>query len=397
MSGLQIGPIAVGTPVVLAPMAGVTNAPFRRLCREAGAAGLPEYRAAHLADSPAPAGLYVAEMVTSRALVERTPESMRIISHDAGEAVRSVQLYGVDPATVRAAVRMLVSENRADHIDLNFGCPVPKVTRKGGGAVLPWKSDLFGAIVTAAAEETRGTDVPLTIKMRMGIDADHLTYLDAARRAQDAGVAAIALHARTAADYYSGTAHWDAIATLKQEITDVPVLGNGDIWSAEDALAMVSYTGCDGVVVGRGCQGRPWLFTDLVAAFAGSDLRVRPGLAEVAEVIRRHAVLMVEHFGTELKALRELRKHLSWYMKGYVVGGEVRRQLGLVSTLAELDERLDGLDLAQPYPGAAAEGPRGRAGSPKAPHVPEGWLESRAMDEAWLQLLAEAESSVSGG
>lgn len=397
MSGLQIGPIAVGTPVVLAPMAGVTNAPFRRLCREAGAAGLPEYRAAHLADSPAPAGLYVAEMVTSRALVERTPESMRIISHDAGEAVRSVQLYGVDPATVRAAVRMLVSENRADHIDLNFGCPVPKVTRKGGGAVLPWKSDLFGAIVTAAAEETRGTDVPLTIKMRMGIDADHLTYLDAARRAQDAGVAAIALHARTAADYYSGTAHWDAIATLKQEITDVPVLGNGDIWSAEDALAMVSYTGCDGVVVGRGCQGRPWLFTDLVAAFAGADLRVRPGLAEVAEVIRRHAVLMVEHFGTELKALRELRKHLSWYMKGYVVGGEVRRQLGLVSTLAELDERLDGLDLAQPYPGAAAEGPRGRAGSPKAPHVPEGWLESRAMDEAWLQLLAEAESSVSGG
>ena len=397
MSGLQIGTIDVGTPVVLAPMAGVTNAPFRRLCREAGAAGLPAERAAGGVTSPAPAGLYVAEMVTSRALVERTPESMRIISHDSGEAVRSVQLYGVDPATVRAAVRMLVTEDRADHIDLNFGCPVPKVTRKGGGAVLPWKSDLFGAIVTAAAEETRGSDVPLTIKMRMGVDADHLTYLDAARRAQDAGVAAIALHARTAADYYSGTAHWDAIATLKQEITDVPVLGNGDIWSAEDALAMVSYTGCDGVVVGRGCQGRPWLFTDLVAAFAGSDLRVRPGLAEVAEVIRRHAVLMVEHFGTELKALRELRKHLSWYMKGYVVGGEARRQLGLVSSLAELDERLDALDLSQPYPGAGAEGPRGRAGTPKTPHVPEGWLESRAMDESWLQLLAEAESSVSGG
>ena len=378
-------------------MAGVTNAPFRRLCREAGAAGLPEVRSAQLTQSPAPAGLYVAEMVTSRALVERTPESMRIISHDSGEAVRSVQLYGVDPATVRAAVRMLVTEDRADHIDLNFGCPVPKVTRKGGGAVLPWKSDLFGAIVTAAAEETRGSDVPLTIKMRMGIDADHLTYLDAARRAQDAGVAAVALHARTAADYYSGTAHWDAIATLKQEITEVPVLGNGDIWSAEDALAMVSYTGCDGVVVGRGCQGRPWLFTDLVAAFAGSDLRVRPGLAEVAEVIRRHAVLMVEHFGTELKALRELRKHLSWYMKGYVVGGEARRQLGLVSSLAELDERLDALDLSQPYPGAGAEGPRGRAGTPKQPHVPDGWLESRAMDEEWLQLLAEAESSVSGG
>ena len=396
MSGLQIGPIAVGTPVVLAPMAGVTNAPFRRLCREAGAAGLPADRP-DLAAGPAPAGLYVAEMVTSRALVEHTPESMRIISHDAGEAVRSVQLYGVDPATVRAAVRMLVTEDRADHIDLNFGCPVAKVTRKGGGAVLPWKSDLFGAIITAAAEETRGTDVPLTIKMRMGIDADHLTYLDAARHAQDAGVAAIALHARTAADYYSGTAHWDAIATLKQAITEVPVLGNGDIWSAEDAQAMVAYTGCDGVVVGRGCQGRPWLFTDLVAAFAGSDLRVRPGLAEVAEVIRRHALLMVEHFGEELKALRELRKHLSWYMKGYVVGGEARRQLGLVSTLAELDERLEALDLSQPYPGEAAEGPRGRAGSPKRPHVPEGWLDSRVMDESWRAQLAEAELSISGG
>src|SRR5699024_10566293 len=192
---------------------------------------------------------------------------------------------------------------------------------------------------------------------------------------QDAGVAAIALHARTAADYYSGTAHWDAIATLKQAITEVPVLGNGDIWSAEDAQAMVAYTGCDGVVVGRGCQGRPWLFTDLVAAFAGSDQRVRPGLAEVAEVIRRHALLMVEHFGEERKALRELRKHLSWYMKGYVVGGEARRQLGLVSTLAELDERLDALDLSQPYPGGAwtrrggASWPRPSCPSPAADHA----------------------------
>lgn len=398
MSGLQIGPIAVGTPVVLAPMAGVTNAPFRRLCREAGAAGLPVERFAEFADSPAPAGLYVAEMVTSRALLERNEKSMQIISHDAGESVRSIQLYGVDPVTVRGAVRMLIEEDRADHIDLNFGCPVPKVTRKGGGAVLAWKTDLFGAIVSAATEEARGTDVPVTIKMRMGIDADHLTYLDAARRARDAGVASIALHARTAADYYSGTADWDAIATLKQEITDVPVLGNGDIWSAEDAMAMVAYTGCDGVVVGRGCQGRPWLFTDLVAAFAGSDVRVRPGLREVAEVMRRHARLMVEHFdGQELKAMRELRKHMSWYLKGYAVGGEARRQLGLVSTLAELDERLEDLDLAQPYPGEGAEGPRGRAGTPKKPHVPEGWLDSRTLDESWREMLLEAESSVSGG
>jgi nifR3 family TIM-barrel protein len=397
VTSLRIGPIEVGTPVILAPMAGVTNAPFRTLCRDAAAGALPPERAAELEGNPAPVGLYVAEMVTSRALVERTPESMRIISHDEGEGVRSVQLYGVDPATVRAATRMLVTEDRADHIDLNFGCPVPKVTRKGGGAVLPWKSELFTAIVTAAVEATAGSDVPVTVKMRMGIDADHLTYLDAGKRAQDAGVAAVALHARTAADYYSGTAHWDSIAALKEAVTDVPVLGNGDIWSAEDALAMVAHTGCDGVVVGRGCQGRPWLFADLVSAFAGSDARIQPGLGEVASVIRRHADLMVAHFGEELKALRELRKHMSWYLKGYVVGGEARAALGMVSTLDELDERLGALELGQPYPGEGAEGPRGRAGTPKVPHVPEGWLDSRAIDAGLRAMLAEAELSVSGG
>jgi len=394
---LRIGGIDVGTPVVLAPMAGVTNAPFRTLCRDAALDGVPPDAAPALTASPAPVGLYVAEMVTSRALVERTPESMRIISHDEGEKVRSVQLYGVDPATVRAAVRMLVTEDRADHIDLNFGCPVPKVTRKGGGAVLPWKQELFGAIVTGAVEEAAPAGVPVTVKMRMGVDDDHLTYVDAGLRAQDAGVAAVALHARTAADYYSGTARWDAIAALKEAVTDIPVLGNGDIWSAEDALAMVAQTGCDGVVVGRGCQGRPWLFTDLVAAFAGSDLRVRPGLRQVAAVIRRHAELHVEHFGDEGRALRELRKHMSWYLKGYVVGGEARAALGLVSSLAELDDRLAALDLDQPYPGAAAEGQRGRAGSPKRPAVPDGWLDHRGIDEGLRAMLAEAELSVSGG
>ena len=394
---LQIGPIEVGTPVVLAPMAGVTNAPFRTLCRDAALDGVPSARAVDLAGSPAPVGLYVAEMVTSRALVERTPESMRIISHDQGEGVRSVQLYGVDPATVRAAVRMLVTEDRADHIDLNFGCPVPKVTRKGGGAVLPWKHELFGAIVTGAVEEAAPSGVPVTIKMRMGIDADHLTYVEAGLRAQEAGVAAVALHARTAADYYSGTAHWEAIGALKEAVTDVPVLGNGDIWSAEDALAMVAQTGCDGVVVGRGCQGRPWLFTDLVAAFADSELRVRPGLRQVARVIHRHGELMVDHFGDETRALRELRKHMSWYLKGYVVGGEARAALGLVSSLAELDDRLAALDLDQPYPGEGAEGPRGRAGSPKTPAVPDGWLTSREVDAGLREMLAEAELSVSGG
>ncbi len=376
---LRIGPLVIDTPVVLAPMAGVTNAAFRRLCRESGA------------------GLYVAEMVTSRALVERGEESMRIISHEPDERPRSVQVYGVDPATVGAAVRLIASEDRADHVDLNFGCPVPKVTRRGGGAVLPWKRDLFASIVRAAVDAAAPYGVPVTVKMRKGIDADHLTYLEAGRVAQDVGVAAVALHARTAADYYSGTADWEAIARLKEAVTDIPVLGNGDIWSAEDALAMVEQTGCDGVVVGRGCQGRPWLFADLAAAFAGSGARVRPGLGEVAAVVRRHAELMVEHFGQEDKAMREMRKHMAWYFKGYVVGGHLRAQLGLISTLAELDDRLAQLDLDQPYPGEAAEGQRGRAGSPKRPALPEGWLDSRDLSDDFRRALEEAELSVSGG
>ena len=376
---LKLGPITVDTPVILAPMAGITNSAFRRLCREYGG------------------GLYVAEMVTSRALVERTPESLRIISHDDDEKVRSVQLYGVDPVTVGQAVRMLVEEDRADHIDLNFGCPVPKVTRRGGGSALPWKIDLFTAIVQTAVKEASKGNVPLTIKMRKGIDDDHLTYLDAGRIARDAGVAAVALHGRTAAQFYSGKADWSAIARLREALPDIPVLGNGDIWSAEDALEMVAQTGCDGVVVGRGCQGRPWLFADLAAAFAGSDERIRPGLAYVATIVRRHAELMVEHFGDEGKALREMRKHMAWYFKGYIVGGETRAALGLVSTMAELDDRLGGLDLEQGYPGAGAEGQRGRAGSPKRPLLPYGWLDSRDLSPEFAAALHEAELSVSGG
>ena len=246
---LTIGDLDLDVPVVLAPMAGITNTAFRRLCREFGA------------------GLYVSEMITSRALVERTPESMRLITHHESETPRSIQLYGVDPKTVAEAVTMLVAEDRADHIDLNFGCPVPKVTRKGGGAALPWKSGLFRDIVEGAVRAAG--DIPLTVKMRKGIDADHLTYLEAGRIAEGAGVAAVALHARTAAEFYSGEADWSAIAKLKQAVTTVPVLGNGDIWSADDALRMVAETGCDGVVVGRGCLGRPWLFGDLAAAFRG--------------------------------------------------------------------------------------------------------------------------------
>lgn len=376
---LQLGRLTVDVPVVLAPMAGVTNRAFRRLCREYGG------------------GLYVTEMVTARALVERRPESLRIIEHDDDEDIRSIQIYGVDAVNVGKAVRMVAEENRADHIDLNFGCPVPKVTKNGGGSALPWKTDLFEAIVSTAVREASRAEIPVTVKMRKGIDEEHITFLDAAKTARDAGVAAIALHGRTAAQHYSGQADWDAIAELREAVPDVPVLGNGDIWSAEDAARMVEQTGVDGVVIGRGCQGRPWLFGDLQAAFEGREDRFRPGVAEVAEIIYRHAELLVDTFGEERRGMREIRKHIAWYFKGYPVGGELRAQMAQVSTLAEFRELLGNLDLSIPYPGADVEGPRGRAGSPKKPHLPDGWLTSRILGDAERLGLKDAELDISGG
>ena len=376
---LKLGNITVDTPVILAPMAGITNTAFRRLCREHGG------------------GVFVSEMVTSRALVERTPESMRLISHDEDEKIRSVQLYGVDPETVGKAVRMLVEEDHADHIDLNFGCPVAKVTRRGGGAALPWKLDLFTSIVQTAVREASKGGLPLTIKMRKGIDEDHLTYLEAGRIARDAGVAAVALHGRTANQFYSGQADWDSIARLREALPDVPVLGNGDIWSAEDAIAMVRQTGVDGVVVGRGCQGRPWLFGDLMNAFEGSDARHKPGMAEVSAAVYRHAELLVDTFDDENKALRDIRKHMAWYFKGYVVGGDLRAKLACVPTLEVLRELLDQLDMAGEYPGVDAEGPRGRAGTPKRTALPAGWLDERTLSGSQKVELVGAELDVSGG
>ncbi|MCE1179529.1 MAG: tRNA dihydrouridine synthase DusB [Micrococcales bacterium] len=388
---LQIGRHTIGSPVVLAPMAGITNRAFRRLCREYGNAGLAAGGASGATS------LYVSEMITSRALVERTPETMRLIEHDEDEQPRSIQLYGVDPATVAAAVRIIVTEDRADHIDLNFGCPVPKVTRKGGGSALPWKRDLFRDIVAGAVREAAPFDVPVTVKMRKGIDDDHLTYLDAGRIAEREGVAAVALHGRTAAQAYSGQADWSAIARLKETVTTAPVLGNGDIWSAEDAVRMVRETGCDGVVVGRGCLGRPWLFTDLAAAFAGHSARVRPTLGEVSATLRRHTVYLTDFYGEEGRACRDIRKHIAWYLKGFPAGSTVRNRLALVNTLADLDELIATLDPSVPWPGEAAEGQRGRAGSPRVVALPDRWLESQSLSDDDQAQVAQAELSVSGG
>ena len=378
MRPLRAGGLTIDPPVVLAPMAGITNRAFRRLCREYGA------------------GLYVSEMVTTRALVERHEKTMDMVRFHTSESPRSVQLYGVDPEVVGEAVRIVVGEGLADHIDLNFGCPVPKVTRRGGGSALPWKRDLFAAIVSGAVAAADGR-VPVTVKMRKGIDAEHLTYRDAGVTAAREGVAWVALHGRTADQMYSGHADWDAIGDLVELLRPhgTPVLGNGDIWSAADAVRMVDETGCAGVVVGRGCLGRPWLFGQLAAALRGAPVPADPALAEVKRVYRRHGELLIEEYG-EHTGMREFRKHHAWYFKGFRVPREVRQGLGLVERLADVDRLLARIDDDQPWP-EAAEGPRGRTGGGRPPALPAGWLDSPCLVGTEADSLQGAEDGVSGG
>jgi nifR3 family TIM-barrel protein len=372
---LTLGPLTVPVPVVLAPMAGITNAAYRRLCAEQGA------------------GLYVCEMITSRGLVERDTTTLKMLVFDDLETTRSVQLYGTDPSYVGKATEILCAEYGVHHVDLNFGCPVPKVTRKGGGGALPWKRGLLGEILRSAVAAAEPYGVPVTMKTRKGLDENHLTYLDAGRIAQESGIVAIALHGRTVAQSYSGQADWDAIATLVDHV-DIPVLGNGDIWEAGDALRMVEQTGAAGVVVGRGCLGRPWLFRDLAAAFAGDDVRTLPTLGEVRAMMRRHAQLLSEHMGEE-RGCKEFRKHISWYLKGFRAGGRLRHSLALVDSLAALDVLLDELYPDEPFPVSALGTPRGRQGTPRE-HVvvPEGWLDDT--DGTSLRLTEEATETTGG-
>jgi nifR3 family TIM-barrel protein len=351
---LRIGSIAVDPPVVLAPMAGVTDAPFRGVCSRFGA------------------GLYVSEMITARALVERNERTLSMLRFDGSENSRSVQLYGTDPRTLGEAVRYLVAEVGVDHVDMNFGCPVPKVTRKGGGSALPVRQALLRAIVRSAVQAAGA--VPVTLKFRMGVHDGLLTFLPTGRIAEEEGAAAVALHARTAEQLYSGFARWEAIAALKAHVTSIPVLGNGDVWEAQDALAMVSQTGCDGVVVGRGCLGRPWLFRDLVDAFAGRAVQPPPRLGEVCEVMRDHAERLVAWNG-EVSGMKSFRKHASWYLTGYPAGREVRAKASLVATLADLETLIDRLDPKAKIKENALRAARGHTNGPRPVHLPDGWLD----------------------
>jgi nifR3 family TIM-barrel protein len=370
---VAVGPIAVDPPVVLAPMAGVTNAPFRTLCRRFGA------------------GLYVSEMVTARALVEGNAKTMLMASFAEGETPRSIQLYGVDPDTVGEAVRRLVDAGRVDHVDLNFGCPAPKVTKLGGGAALPVRRRLAAAILRAAVRAAG--DVPVTVKFRMGTDDDHLTFVETGRIAEAEGCAAVALHARTAEQLYSGEARWAAVGELKAAVSTIPVFGNGDIWEAADAIELVERTGCDGVVVGRGCLGRPWLFRDLAAAFAGDDVPPPPLLGEVCDVMVEHLDLLAAWFDPA-KAAREFRKHAGWYLTGYPVGPATRREVAQLRDRAHLVEVLGGLDRSLPMAENGRRARRGHTNGPRPVALPDRWYELAGSEEA---LDPSAGVLVSGG
>ena len=351
--------VVLETPVVLAPMAGVTNAAFRKLCYEQGA------------------GLAVCEMITARGLAIGDPKTVEMLTFWPDEPVRSVQLYGVDSASLSYSVDVACAAFGAQHIDLNFGCPVPKVTRKGGGGVLPWKTELMRELLTSAVQTADKYGVPLTIKTRIGIDDEHETYLETGRLAEQAGVAAICLHGRTVQQSYSGQADWEPIARLVEEV-DIPVLGNGDIWEAHDAVRMMEQTGCAGVEVGRGCLGRPWLFRDLATAMAGDQTQNLPRLGEVKVMMLRHAELLAGLLG-EYHGMRDFRKHAGWYLKGFPVGGVLRSRLSLIDSMAHLAELLAELCDDIEFPEAAMGKPRGRQGSPRSKvAMPQGWLDDRS-------------------
>jgi nifR3 family TIM-barrel protein len=376
---LRIGGLQVDSPVVLAPMAGVTNLAYRSLCRDFGA------------------GFFVSEMITSRGFLMGNRLTALLAASHPDEKPRSVQVYGSDPKDLGEMVRVLVDQG-VDHLDINLGCPVPKVTKTGGGSAIPAKPRLMARLVAAMVKNAGS--VPVTVKMRKGIDQDLLTFMRAGRVAQEEGAAAVGLHARTAAELYSGQADWSAIGELKASLS-VPVLGNGDIWECWDALRMMRETGCDGVIVGRGCLGRPWLFRELAQVFAGKEPDLPPNLGQIMLIIEDHAQRLVDLFG-ESMGMRQMRKWTGWYTKGFRGTAAVRPQLMRIKTMEDLRAGLQLLDPGLEFPEHALRTGRCKGNKVQRVRLPEGYLDDPEDDTPpkGPNSLAEIEAwerSLSGG
>ncbi|MBL4771508.1 MAG: tRNA dihydrouridine synthase DusB [Planctomycetes bacterium] len=376
---LELGALKIWPPVVLAPMAGVTNLPFRAMCRDYGA------------------GLFLSEMITARGFLLGNRLSVLLASSDPSESPRSVQVYGSDPKDLGEMVRALVAEG-VDHLDINFGCPVPKVTRSGNGSAIPVKPRLMARLLSSMVRNAG--DVPITVKMRMGIDDDLITYLEAGRVAQEEGVSAVGLHGRTASQLYSGEADWNCIGELKASL-DIPVLGNGDIWESWDALRMMRETGCDGVIVGRGCLGRPWLFRELAQVFDGQLPEDPPGLAEIVNVMEDHARRLCEFFG-EVMGMRQMRKWVSWYTKGFTGSASLRAGLRDLNRLDQIRPLFDGVDLSEAFPRRALRIGRAKGSKKQKVKLPEGFLNDLQDDTPprgphTLAEIEEWERSLQGG
>ena len=316
MKTLTIGNVVMDNPLVLAPMAGVTDLPFRLLCKEQGA------------------GLLCMEMISAKAILYKNKNTEELMSIDSRENPVSLQLFGSDP-DIMAGIARQIEDRPFDILDINMGCPVPKIVNNGEGSALMKNQRLAGEIIRKCVDAIKK---PVTVKIRKGFDDDHVNAVEMAKIAEDAGAAAVAVHGRTRQQYYSGKADWDIIRQVKEAVS-IPVIGNGDLLCAEDVIAMQEQTGCDGFMIARGAQGNPWIFQQILHYFETGEIMPKPSFEEVRDMILRHAQMMIDFKG-EYIGIREIRKHAAWYTAGYKNSSKLRVAINAVENLEDLAKTL---------------------------------------------------------
>ena len=310
---LQIGNVTLDNNLILAPMAGVTDLPFRLLCKEQGAA------------------LCCMEMVSAKGIYYNNKNTESLLTVDEQERPVSLQLFGSDPE-IMGAMAAKIQHRNFDILDINMGCPVPKVVNNGDGSALMKNPVLAGKIIESMV---KATEKPVTVKIRKGFDDEHINAVEMAHVAQESGAKAVAVHGRTREQYYSGKADWSIIADVKQAVS-IPVIGNGDILDAKDVIAMKEQTGCDGFMIGRGAQGNPWIFHQILHYFETGELIGKPPMEEMVKTMLRHAKLQIEFKGDYL-GIREMRKHAAWYTAGYKGASKLRGAINNVESYEDLE------------------------------------------------------------